>query len=297
MLPILQIAFGAVMISLAGVFVKIVTVDPTAAAFYRMLFGGIALAVITKVRRESLWFGWQAMLPAIIAAFWFALDLLFWHRSIRFVGPGLATLLANFQVFLLAIAGVMLYREHLHWRLLVGIPLAFVGLVLLVAPEWLSLGEQYRTGVILGLITAVCYAAYTLTLRASRLKSVVASNYANMAVLSLSCAAMLIPITLGMGESLAIPRWQDFGWLLAYGLAAQVLGWQLISHGLPKLNASTVGLVLLLQPVSAFVWDFLWFDRHLLLIQFIGAGLALAAIYLGSQRAAAVSRKEAGQGK
>lgn len=293
MTPILQIAFGAVMISLAGVFVKIVTVDPTAAAFYRMLFGGIALAVITKVRRETLWFGWQAMLPAIIAAFWFALDLLFWHRSIRFVGPGLATLLANFQVFLLALAGVMLYRERLHWRLLVGIPLAFVGLVLLVAPEWLSLGERYRLGVILGLVTAVCYAAYTLTLRASRLKSVVASNYANMAVLSLSCAVMLIPITLGMGETLAIPRWQDFGWLLAYGLAAQVIGWQLISHGLPKLNASTVGLVLLLQPVSAFVWDFLWFERELLLVQFIGAGLALAAIYLGSQRVAAVSKKPA----
>lgn len=293
MKPVLQIAIGAIMISLAGVFVKIVTVDPTAAGFYRMLLGGIALAIIVKLRRESLWFGWKAMLPAFIAAFWFALDLLFWHRSIRFVGPGLATLLANFQVFLLALAGVLLYREHLTWRLLVGIPLAFVGLSLLVAPEWLTLGEDYQMGVILGLITAVCYAAYTLTLRSSRLKSVVASNYANMAVLSLSCAAMLAPITLFMGESLVIPTWTDFGWLLCYGLAAQIFGWQLISHGLPKLNASTVGLVLLLQPVSAFVWDFLWFDRELLPIQFVGAGMALLAIYLGSTRPAAADKSPA----
>ncbi|MDX1455183.1 MAG: DMT family transporter [Gammaproteobacteria bacterium] len=284
-MPILQVAIGALMISLAGVFVKIVTVDPTAAAFYRMLFGGLALAAITRLRGESLWFGWKTMWPAVLAAFWFALDLLFWHRSIRFVGPGLATLLANFQVFLLALAGVWLFKEKLGWRMLVSIPLAFVGLALLVLPEWNSLGEQYQWGVILGLITAVCYAAYTLTLRASRTQAnVTASNYANMAVLSLSCALMLVPMTLGMGESLALTRWEDAAWLLLYGLAAQIFGWQLISRGLPKLDASTIGLVLLLQPVGAFVWDFLWFERQLMVGQFVGAGLALAAIYLGSLR-------------
>lgn len=287
----LRLVFGVVMISLGGVFVKLVDVDPTATAFYRMLFGGLVLTGITLARRESLWFGARFMLPALLAAIWFAADLYFWHRSILYVGPGLSTLLANFQVFLLALAGVLLYRERPRPALLVAIALAFGGLVMLVLPEWLSLGSDYRLGVIFGLVTAVCYAGYTLTLRASRLGNSSASNYANMAVLSLACAAVLGPLTVVGGESLFIPSWQDLGWLLAYGIAAQLLGWVLISHSLPKLNASTVGLVLLLQPVGAFVWDFTLFDRRLEAVQFIGGALALVAIYLGSQRKAVKSNE------
>ncbi|HEX7030913.1 MAG TPA: DMT family transporter [Gammaproteobacteria bacterium] len=280
----LQLVFGVVMISLSGVFVKLVDVDPTASAFYRMFFGGVVLAAITLARREPLWFGARFMWPAALAALWFVGDLWFWHRSILYVGPGLATLLANFQVFLLAVAGFLLYREKPGLRLAAAIPLAFAGLVLLVLPEWLSLGEDYRAGVVFGLVTAVCYAGYTLTLRFSRLGDSSASNFANMAVLSLICAAILAPLTLIGGESLAIPSWKDFGWLLTYGVAGQVFGWVLISHSLPKLNASTVGLILLLQPVSAFILDIVLFDRQLMLIQFAGGAVALVAIYLGSQR-------------
>jgi len=278
----LQLVIGVLMISLSAVFVKLVEVEPTATAFYRMLSGGIVLAAITLVRRESLWFGARYMVPAVLAAAWFAGDLFFWHRSILFVGPGLATLLANFQVFLLALAGFLLYRERPGPRLLVGIPLAFAGLVLLVLPEWLHLGADYRAGIVFGLITAVCYAGYTLTLRSSRLGQVAASNYANMAVLSLSCALLLAPIALAGGESLAIPSWQDAGWLLVYGVTGQVFGWVLISNALPRLNAAAVGLLLSMQPVGAFAWDILFFDRRLTLVQFVGAALTLVAIYLGT---------------
>ncbi|HEX7048438.1 MAG TPA: DMT family transporter [Gammaproteobacteria bacterium] len=287
----LQLIFGVLMISLSGVFVKLVDTDPTASAFYRMFFGGVVLAAITLTRRESLWLGKRYMIAAALAALWFAADLFFWHRSILYVGPGLATLLANFQVFLLALAGVLLYHERPGMRLFIAIPLAFAGLVLLVLPEWLSLGADYRLGVIFGLVTAVCYGGYTLTLRASRMANSTTSNYANMAVLSLTCAAMLAPLTLASGESFAISGLQDFGWLVVYGVSAQLFGWVLISQSLPKLNASTVGLVLLLQPVSAFAWDFALFDRRLVLIQFVGAALAIGAIYLGSQKGAEGKRE------
>ncbi|MBW3568235.1 MAG: DMT family transporter [Proteobacteria bacterium] len=103
-------------------------------------------------------------------------------------------------------------------------------------------------------------------------------------VSSLVCALVLLPLAVASGESLVIPTWRDFGWLVTYGIVAQLLGWVLISHSLPKLDASAVGLILLLQPVSAFVWDFTLFDRRLEPVQFIGGAIALVAIYLGSQR-------------
>jgi drug/metabolite transporter (DMT)-like permease len=63
-----------------------------------------------------------------------------------------------------------------------------------------------------------------------------------------------------------------------------VLGWVLISNGIHRVRASQVGLILLLQPLFAFVWDCTFFGRRFSLIEISGAVLALAAIYLGSLR-------------
>jgi len=87
----------------------------------------------------------------------------------------------------------------------------------------------------------------------------------------------------GSGESLVIPTPADGLLLAAYALVAQVLGWILISGGLPRVPASRVGLILLTQPTLAFVWDVLIFNRPFNGREALGAALAIAAIGLGSQ--------------
>jgi drug/metabolite transporter (DMT)-like permease len=275
---------GAIMISFSPVFVKLTTVEPTVSAFYRMFFGGLALAALVMIRREPVWFGGRALGIIAIAALFFAGDLFFWHRSILFVGPGLATLLANFQVFLLAVAGLWLFREPLRWEIAVSIPLAMVGLSLLVGLDWFSLTVDYRLGVGFGLLAALCYAAYILCLRASRASQVAPSSIAVIAPLSLYCALILAAAVALQGESFGIPSGRDAAVLLSYGIVAQVLGWVFISQGIARVRASQAGLILLLQPTLSFVWDVTLFGRQLTLLEGAGALLALTAIYLGSRQ-------------
>jgi drug/metabolite transporter (DMT)-like permease len=279
-----QLIAGAVMISFSAVFVKLVHVPPATSAFYRMLFGGLILLGIVCWRRERIRMTPAAAAMLMLVALFFALDLTFWHRSILYVGPGLATLLANFQVFVLAVAGVLVFREYLTWFQIVSIPLAIVGLVLLVGVDWSSFSPSYRLGVMLGLLTACCYAGYILALRSARVSETAGSPFVTLMVVSLSCAAMLAFAMWPEHASFAIPTWHDAGWLVAYGVFGQVLGWVLISSSISKVTASQVGLVLLLQPVCAFVWDVLFFGRRFTLVEINGAVLALAAIYLGSVR-------------
>jgi len=275
---------GAVMISFSAVFVKLTAVEPTVSAFYRMFFGGLVLGALALVGRERLWFGWSATAAIALAALFFAGDLFFWHRSILAVGPGLATLLANFQVFLLALAGVLLLHEPLRWRVVAAIALAMAGLSLLVGADWAALSPDYRAGVGFGLLTAVCYAAYILALRLSRVNAAAPSSIAVVTPLSLACAAILAILLSIEGQRFALPGWRDAGLLFAYGIAAQVLGWRLIAHGLASVRASQAGLVLLLQPTLAFVWDVALFGRAFTVFEGIGALLAIAGIYLGSRR-------------
>lgn len=275
---------GAAMISFAGVFVKLIDVGPTSSAFYRMLFGGLALLVIVMVRGERVRPQARALGFMLLAGTMFALDLFFYHRSILFVGPGLATLLANFQVFILALIGVAFLGDRIRWRTALSIPLAVVGLATIVGFDWLSLEPQYRAGISFGLITAFCYAGYILSVRGSRGRGAVPSLTGNMAVISLVCAALLAVAVMVEGASFAVGTTTDLALLVGYGIVCQALGWMLISSRINAVPAYVVGLVLLLQPTLAFVWDILFFARRFTLLEASGAALVLAAIWLGVRR-------------
>ncbi len=277
-----QLILGAIMISFSAVFVRLVTVAPTVSAFYRMAFGGGILLAVVLLRGERVKLSRGAFLVLTLAAFFFALDLIAWHRSILYIGPGIATLIANFQVFVLAVVGVLFLKEHLTPLQWGAIALAMAGLGLLVGSGWEHVTAQYHWGVLLGLLSAAAYAGYLLTLRGSRTSGQAGSAHATIAVISLVTAVILAAAVLVEGQSFAIPTRADWGWLLLYGLVPQVLGWVMISNSILKVGAAQVGLVLLLQPACAFIWDGMFFGRHFTAIEITGAVLALVAIYLGS---------------
>ncbi|MBU2469297.1 MAG: DMT family transporter [Proteobacteria bacterium] len=273
---------GATLISFSAVMVRLVSVGPMSSAFYRMLIGGLVLALLARLRGQALWAGWPSLGLASLAGLFFAMDLALWHRAILLVGPGLSTILANFQVFLVAGAGVLVLGERPSWRLGLAIPLAMAGLWLLVGGQWEALGAGYRLGVGLGLLTACAYSSYILCLRWSVRRSGGLEPMANVALISLVSAVLLLSEVWRSGESLAVASAWDWGWLAVYGLACHAGGWVLISLGLMQVAASRAALVLLLQPTLAFVWDVLFFGRPTTALEAGGAVLAVAAIYLGA---------------
>ena len=272
------------MISFSPVLVRLVTVSPTTSGFYRLILGGIALALFLLLTGRKLSFSKTAWIALIGSAIFFALDLWFWHRSIMFVGPGLATLLANFQVFFMTAAGVLLLRQRPGGMQLIAIPLAMVGLAMIVGLDWQGLQHDYRIGVIFGLLTAVCYAGYLLTMRQARTDSPHAVPSREIAVLSLIAASILGVVALAEGESLAIPSLNDAIWLACYGILIHAVGLMFIASSLAKVTTTEIGLALLLQPSLSFTWDILFFDRPLTVMEGAGAAIALTAIYLGSRQ-------------
>ena len=281
---VIQLLTGAVMISFSAVFVRVADVGPFMAGFYRMLFGGVILALIAFFRREAFWRGARPLALALACGFFFSLDLVFWHPSIRAVGPGLSTLLSNFQVFALAGYGLIVAGEKISLRLALSVFLAMTGLYLIVGVDWGALTPEYKRGVWLGLGTAVWYSAYLITLRTSRVAPGALSPFANLALISLSSAAIMSLIAAANHESFAIPNTGSWGGLTAYGLFSQVAGWMLIARGMALVELSVAGLILLLQPLLSIVWDVIFFSRPLTSWEVTGAALALFGIYLGSTR-------------
>lgn len=284
--PHFRLFAGAFLISFSPVFVRLVSVPPTSSAFYRTLFGGVALAVYLVIDRRRPLPRRAIWLALGTAAVFFALDLWFWHRSILLIGPGLATLIANLQVFFMIAAGVLLFRERPGWIQLAAAPLAFVGLILILGSDWSALEPGFRAGVVLGLLTAMSYAGYLLCMRRARSGALDPLPIVEVAGVSLVVALLLGIASFAEGGSLAIPTLGDLGWLLAYGVLVHAFGLMLIASSLTDVTAAEVGIALLLQPALSLLWDVLLFERTFSGIEVFGVVLTLIAIFLGAQRRA-----------
>ncbi len=282
--PRFRLFTGATLISFSPILANLVSVSPTTIGFYRVLIGGAALAAFLLLTGRKLSFSRTVWLALFAAAVFFALDLWFWHRSIVYIGPGLSTLLANMQVFFMMAAGVLFLGQRPTLRQLVAVPLAIVGLAMVVGLDWNNLSEEYQIGVVLGLLTAVSYAGYMLSMRRARMDAVHAVPVREVAVMSLLVALMLGVTALVEGESLRISTASDFSWLVAYGLLCHALGLMFIASSLATVKATEIGIALLLQPALSFLWDIIFFSRPVSIVEGVGAVIALLAIFLGSMR-------------
>jgi len=279
--PVARVMAGGVMISFSAVFAKLTTVEPDVAAFYRTFVGGLFLVGLSLYRKESLRLPRRVLPWAVAAGASLVLDLVFWHRSISIVGPGLATILINFQVFVLAVAGWLCFSETIPKRLAVAIPMALTGLWLIVGVDVAGLPENTMLGIILGLGAAFWLGMYTLTVRIARSVPGSPGSAPCVAVISLTSAILLAGVCLYQDQSLAVPTSEDALWLFLYGLVSQGIGWLLIAGGLPRVPAFVAGMAILIMPTLSFIWDIVLFQRPTGPMGVFGALLALAAIRLG----------------
>lgn len=279
--PIVRLIISAVIISFSGILVKISDVPSTVSAFYRVFFGSLFLVIACAVKGEFKQRGVKKNAMAVLCGVLFALDLWAWHSSISYVGPGLATLLGNCQVFVLAVVGILVFKEKVTLKFALSVPLAFFGLFLLIGVDIDQVTPQYAKGIGLGLATAVFYSMFLLLLRKIQSDKDDFSLFYYLMVLSVACAAFLGGQIVVSGESFLIPDLTGLLSLLCLGILIQAIAWMMISNALPLVKASYAGLILLLQPSLSFVWDVLIFDRQTGWVGWLGLFIVLGGIYLG----------------
>ncbi len=279
------VALGAAVISVTALFVKWISLGPASIGAYRCAFGAAALAIWVALNRSpgtgpnsQVRPSPRALAYAVAAGACFAGDLFVWHESILLSGTGLATLLANTQVFWVALLSALLLGERLSWRLAVCAALALLGVVLLAIPG-LAASPLHLRGIGLGLATGVFYAGYYLCLRASQRERARLSLAANLLVVCATSAALLFAAALVTGEQIVWPGPTDLWLLLLLGVVAHVGGWLAISRGMTAVSAASGSLLLLLQPVLATAWGVMVFGEPFGVYEVTGTLLSLGAIY------------------
>lgn len=283
---IANLCFGAFCISFAPVFVKMLGVGlmtPTAIGFWRTFIGAIILFLIAFTRNRSIGLDKTMMGWTALAGFLFSMDLYFWHRSIVYSGAGMATILANTQVFGTAILSFFIFKEQLSIKFLFAALGAFISVALLIGVgSEIELAGRYLRGVLYGLITGLAYANYLVTLKYASHKQALPDFVTLMAWVSTFTALFLGCAMIMENKGFFPPDLYALIILILLGLVPQTFGWWAISSGLADVKASQAGLILLLQPVLATMWGIIFFGEWLTPLQALGAILTLVAIYFGS---------------
>lgn len=280
----LRLYFGAVLISFSPIFVSLVDINPTVSAFYRVFIGGIALTLYLLISKKRFDFNRTVWFFLFMASIFFAADLWFWHRSVIYVGPGLGTLLANMQVFIMMMAGIFLYKQIPTKVQLFSVPFAVIGLSMIVGLDWKELKPNYQAGIIFGLLTAICYSSYLISMRQAQQSKTNIIPIREVAAMSLMVSVILAFTVFFENESLIISGINDYLILLMYGIGSHAIGGIMIASALVRVTTTEVGIALLLQPTLSFIWEILFFNRSFTMIESVGVVIVLYSIFLSSNR-------------
>ncbi len=283
---------GALCIAFSGILFRFSGTTPATATVFRCLYALPFLAPLALVERRRLGpFGRRGHVVAGLAGLFFTADLLAWQHAVLEVGAGLATVLANLQVVVVAAVAWVALRERPSRGVLASMPAMLGGVVLisgLVGGR--AYGADPRLGAVLGIASAIAYAGYLLLARQGN-----PGGFRPATVLfDASAATVVAGVLIGtlLGEFDPVPSWPAHGWLLLLALTAQVAGYLLIAASLPRLPAALTSVILLAQPVTTVFLGAVLLGEAPSIVQLGGVTLIVVGLLAATvrPRASAVAR-------
>ena len=274
----IQLHISILLAGFTGVFGKAITLNEGLLVWYRMLISGILLLIILGASQKLKAVSGKDFQRLALAGCLLGLHWIFFYGSIKYSNISVGVVCFSLTGFFTAILAPILNKKKFAASelLLSGLTLLGIGLIF-------SFDSQYRTGILLGVISSLLVAFYTIANErlAHSFKSEVITVY-QMIGGSIGLA-FLMPFYLHFFPvETMIPSWQDLGYLVMLSLFCTVLLYMLLTQALNKISAFTVNLSFNLEPIYTIALAILIYkeNRELTTPFYIGLGLIILSVVL-----------------
>ena len=272
------LAFGAMLIGFAPIFVKWSMLSSSAIAFYRMFLTIPFLFILNYLINKRLTFkvnNKKTILYTALASLAFTTDLTLWHFSMTITSVSNATIIVNSAPIFVAILSFIIFKEKLSKGFVLSFFITYTGIIGLI-----YFSNNYINGKFLGdilcLIAALFYGIYLLII--SKLGK---ENSLNIIFYTtfFCCLFSIIPMLIDGGDIFPSSNFVCAK-LILLAVLCQLGGQYFITHAIGKISASGGSIGLLMQPITATILAAFLFNEVLNTMQVVFVLVAMFGIYL-----------------
>ena len=288
----LSIAIAAV--STAAVMIRFIqgSMQSLAIATYRLLFSTIILLPFSlrKMKMDVKKLSGKHWLLVFFSGFLLAAHFAAWISSLRMTNVISSVVLVTTTPIWVAIFSPLILKTRISARFILGLAVAFLGIVLLSFSDFGNddvaiLAEIDLSGKLMGNVLAIvgafCAAGYTIIGRVIREKI---SNESYVVIVYGIATIFLLMLTMFSGTPLVIPGTTEFLWLLLLALIPQAVGHSLLNWSLGMIPAHIVSLTLLGEPIGSTILAMILFREFPTNSEWLYSSLILAGILIAIYR-------------
>jgi drug/metabolite transporter (DMT)-like permease len=233
----LSLLLAAVLWSLAGIFIKFLSLPSLTIVFYRSLFASFFFAFFV---RKSIAVPKGALLIAILA-YTAAISAFVSANKITTAANAIA-LQYTAPIFVFAIVH-FLFHEKIAGVSWISLVFGMLGIAVICAG---SAGQPDAVGVLIALLSGLLFSIYMVSLRFLKDVSAGTLTFLN----NFACCLLLLPF---VRSELALSFHE--GWIVAVmGIVQLGVPYWLFSKGLEKIQLQEAALIVLIEPVLNPIW-------------------------------------------
>ncbi len=272
----IQLHIAVFLAGFTGILGRLITLNEGWLVWYRLLISSATMWVLYSLTGDLQRINWRDRLKLSGIGFLAALHWVTFYGSIKYANVSVALVCFSAVGFFTALFEPLLTRARVKLsEILLGL-VVMAGIYLIF-----HFDPRYKTGIILGVISAV-FIAWTIIL----LKQFIARINPET-VLTYQLTGGFLTLSLVMPvyvyffpPALVIPGPSDWAWLLVLSWICSVIAFRFTGHALKKLSAFTVNLTFNLEPVYGILLAFVIYKENQLLSPWFFAGFALIAAAL-----------------
>lgn len=273
--PLLVLLVGIVAISFSAIFIKWSTAPAAVIGMYRLVFtillilpfAGRHLREIRSLHRKD----WLLLL---VSGLFLGLHFLLWMGSLRYTSVASSTILLTLQPIFVMIGAYFIFAERTNMAGIVSMIVAIIGTALI---GWGDIGLSGKAlfGDFLSVTGTLAVSVYMLVGQTLRPRM---SSVAYSLIVFLSAATVLMVYNLAAGLSMTHYPAREWGIFILLAAVPTVFGHFLFNWLLKYVNATTISMSILGEPVGATFLAFLLLGEAITGFQVFGGVLAILGV-------------------
>lgn len=283
----IQLHIAVLLAGFTGLFGRLINLNEGLISWYRLLISGLVMWIYLSFtgKQQKLLLKERIKIGSI--GFILGIHWIFFYGSIKYSNISVGVVCFALTSFFNAILAPLINKKRLSVQEIGLSSLTLCGIALIFGMD-----ASFRTGIVLGIISAIFSALYTIF--NERLVQEYESNtiILNQMIGGGLGLTFILPIFLLFSPAeYLIPTINDLGWLLILSIFCTVLMYFLITSALKKISSFTVSLTYNLEPLYTIALAIVVYKENRVLSTgfYIGLSLILISLMLQMYRVKAKS--------